>query len=480
MLILCGLGWLADNMWLQCVAVILPRVQQHFQVPNSMIGLLSSSIFLGMMVGSLFWGFFSDTNGRQSAFNWTLAVAAFFGILSSMAPDFSSLCICLLLLGFGVGGNMPVDGALFLEFIPRESQHLLTFLSVFFSFGAVLSSLLAWLILPQNSCPDIISPSQLLEVAVCNVEIENNGWRYLLLSLGLLNLLMVVARVVIFQLPESPKFLMSQNRPEDVVVVLRRIVRINGSQLSVSLGDIQVPSPSDYGSSSPEFIPEDLSIDTSADSPKPLSWNECLRRVVPLFRPHYLKTTVLVWMVWTFTSLAYTMFNVFLPKYLEMKNGSDSTKVPTSSSEVYGSYLIYSLCGIPGSMIGSYLVETVLGRKGSMALSSVGSALALLGFAKANSSATITFSSGIFSFLITILYAILYAYTPEVFDAKVRGTACGIASALGRIAGMIAPLVTGGLLSVSLSLPNYLSAAMFLLVGACSILLPIETKGRAN
>lgn len=68
-----------------------------------------------------------------------------------------------------------------------------------------------------------------------------------------------------------------------------------------------------------------------------------------------------------------------------------------------------------------------------MSLSAVGSALALLGFAKASSPVTITITSGVFSFLITILYAILYAYTPEVFDAKVRGTACGIASALGRM-----------------------------------------------
>ncbi|KAJ2877566.1 hypothetical protein FB639_003699, partial [Coemansia asiatica] len=52
-LALCGLGWLADNMWMQCVACILPRVQQHFGVSNSRIGLMSSSMFLGLMCGAL-------------------------------------------------------------------------------------------------------------------------------------------------------------------------------------------------------------------------------------------------------------------------------------------------------------------------------------------------------------------------------------------------------------------------------------------
>jgi hypothetical protein len=48
--VLAGCGWLADNMWLQGVAVILPRVQVHFQVSDRWIGLLSTSIFAGMMV----------------------------------------------------------------------------------------------------------------------------------------------------------------------------------------------------------------------------------------------------------------------------------------------------------------------------------------------------------------------------------------------------------------------------------------------
>ncbi|KAI0243810.1 hypothetical protein L0F63_007406 [Massospora cicadina] len=144
------------------------------------------------------------------------------------------------------------------------------------------------------------------------------------------------------------------------------------------------------------------------------------------------------------------MFNVFLPKqFRDGGNGIGGVQAPASAGEIYANYLIYSLCGIPKS-IGSYLVETALGRKGSMASSAVGASLSLLGFANASSTGVITSAtSGAFSFLITIVYAVLYAYTPEVFDTKVRGTASGVASALGRIAGVVAPLVTGGLLSVS-------------------------------
>lgn len=52
LLVLCGLGWMADNATLQLIAVILPRVQEHWQVGDRWIGLLSTSLFAGMMASS--------------------------------------------------------------------------------------------------------------------------------------------------------------------------------------------------------------------------------------------------------------------------------------------------------------------------------------------------------------------------------------------------------------------------------------------
>ena len=56
LLILSGFGYLADNMWLQGIAIVLPRVQDEWNVHDRWIGLLSSSTFAGMMVGALAWG----------------------------------------------------------------------------------------------------------------------------------------------------------------------------------------------------------------------------------------------------------------------------------------------------------------------------------------------------------------------------------------------------------------------------------------
>ncbi len=73
---------------------------------------------------------------------------------------------------------MPTDGTLLLEHMPKGKQYLVTALSVFFSFGAVLSAIVALLIVPHHSCP----PAPV----GCNVDIENRGWKYLLITLGLI------------------------------------------------------------------------------------------------------------------------------------------------------------------------------------------------------------------------------------------------------------------------------------------------------
>ncbi|EEB87649.1 hypothetical protein MPER_14939, partial [Moniliophthora perniciosa FA553] len=73
---------------------------------------------------------------------------------------------------------MPTDGTLLLEHMPDGKQYLVTALSVFFSFGAVLSAVVALLVVPQNSCPTD-------STIVCDVSTQNQGWKYLLAALGI-------------------------------------------------------------------------------------------------------------------------------------------------------------------------------------------------------------------------------------------------------------------------------------------------------
>ncbi|CAG8805786.1 25823_t:CDS:2, partial [Dentiscutata erythropus] len=340
-----------------------------------------------------------------------------------------------------VGGNMPVDGALFLEFIPKSHQYLLTTLSVFFSFGAVITSIVAYLVLPQYSCVKSFNDN-------CNVNEHNNGWRYVLGILGTLTFIMFICRILFFRLQESPKFLNSQDKTHDAVTVLRKIAKINGNPIDIKESDIQSATVNNKesdiqsatinsaNSNHTESFPNDTPQPQVRFFSDPIQWFLLkLHPIKPLFSRKWIKTTILVFCIWILVAFAYIMFNVFLPTYLESLGLSNDENIDgiTLIREVLGDYVIYSVCGIPGSILASYLIETRLGRKGSMALATFGTSLAVILFSTVRSRTAEVVSSAIVSLLATLNYAVIYGYTPEVFEVKLRGTACGISAALSRV-----------------------------------------------
>ena len=89
------------------------------------------------MVGAAGWGVASDIVGRRWAFNLTLLVAGVFGAAAGGARGFAALAGAVAAWSVGVGGNLPVDSAVFLEFLPGSHQYLLTVMSVWWSLGQI-------------------------------------------------------------------------------------------------------------------------------------------------------------------------------------------------------------------------------------------------------------------------------------------------------------------------------------------------------
>jgi len=176
---------------------------------------------------------------------------------------------------------------------------------------------------------------------------------------------------------------------------------------------------------------------------------------------------LLVWSAWFGMALAFTMFNVFLPKLLE----SSGTK---SIEDSLWDVLIFTLGGCPGALVGAKLILTPLGRRWSLAGSTILTAAfcSLFIFAQNADSSWATRISAIgIGLASTTMWAVLYGWTPEIFATKVRGTACGIASALSRIGGIIAPMLGAALLLISRAAPVYASMVAFLFSAGCVLLL---------
>ena len=83
---------------------------------------------------------------------------------------------------------MPTDQTLALETLPRSDRHLLTSLSIFFSFGSVVAAVAAILIIPSRSCipPAATQSTMLNNLVECDVQKDNNGWKDLLFVLAII------------------------------------------------------------------------------------------------------------------------------------------------------------------------------------------------------------------------------------------------------------------------------------------------------
>lgn len=439
----------------------LPSLSEEFGVSEKQVRYTTSSLYIGLSIGSALWGLGADIMGRRIAFNLTLLITSIFGTLAASASSWPAVCVLFGVMGTGVGGNLPVDGALFLEFLPDASSSLLTLLSVWWPVGQLMSSLFAWYFITNWPA--------------------DRGWRLFVAAIGIVTFVMFLVRFALFHLFESPKYLLSQGRQAEAVAVVHGIAYRNNKKTWLT----------------EEVLDAVVDADDTERAPARVSASGVLRQnlssfslshIQPLFQTRKLGlATALIWFCWASIGMGYPLFNAFLPQYLS--HGSDggggggASATPTTPAETYREYAIISLAGVPGSLLAAYLVDhksPFLGRKGTLAISTFASAVFLYLFAalgRAGAGAQLFFTS-VEAFCQNIMYGVLYAFTPEIFPAPVRGAATGVASFLNRVTGLLAPILAANIPGDGSTAPVYLSAALILAAFAAMVLIPIETRGR--
>lgn len=361
--VLCGFGWLADNMWLQTVALTLPSLTLEFGPSETNVRYTTCATFIGLCIGASFWGTASDVIGRRLAFNATLFLAGVFGLGVGGGPSWIGTCALYSSLGIGIGGNLPVDGALFLEFIPTASQGLLTLLSVWWPVGQLVSSLVAWGFLSKYKCESTLTSCKIAPPGQeCCSKDMNMGWRYLNITMGAITFLMFVCRFFLFHLFESPKFLLSRGRQAEAVATVRGIAYMNKKKTWLTEDILNA-----IGGHPDVVTDEKLS---TAEIVKRQLNKFSTQRVKPLFGYKKLGiNTALVWFCWFTIGMGYPLFNAFLPQYLA---NTQEGSAPTPNNIVYRNYAITSIVGVPGSIIAAYTVDIKwLGRKGTIAIATL-------------------------------------------------------------------------------------------------------------
>ncbi|KAM5359825.1 hypothetical protein ACJZ2D_014167 [Fusarium nematophilum] len=427
---LCGFGYMLDLLWAQAFSLVLSPLQQELGFGNDESGNISTSLNAGLTAGAFVWGFLADIIGtagasksgaasnqlgRRWAFNLTCLISSVFGLCLGASNNYTTFLVLTAFVGVGVGGNIPMDTTITLEFIPQNKRLLLACLSIFQPIGVVICSAIAFGLIPIYSCsPDFSEPNPLPSCSnvepgtSCCSRSSNMGWRYLLFTLGAITLFIFFLRFFVFKFRETPKFLISRGRDAEAIQTLQHMAMINKTQCRLTMEILESPD-SEKGS-----VSSDMSTTPAlSGDPKRLdtTWAEKAWRKLSCYKMLFNGFQM---------TQALTEPGFYLPRILALKNGSESV----SLASTYAAYIYTYAPGIVGVLLGAVMYRIpAIGRKWTMVLSA-----ALMG------TSILLFSTSMFN-------AVLYGWTPEALPAPVRGTVCGLASFWGRLFGIVSPLI---------------------------------------
>ncbi|KAI0647859.1 MFS general substrate transporter [Trametes meyenii] len=457
-----GFGWYSDNLWPIVISLILDPVVTEFRTQAPYLKVAQG---IGLLVGATFWGVAADVWGRKWCFNLTLLITAIFATAAGASSNYIALCSLVAAWNVGVGGNLPVDSAVFLEFIPASHQYLLTILSIWWAIGQLVGSLIGWPFLVKFSCASADDCPRS----------SNQGWRYFLYTNGAIMMVLFALRFFFFDMHESPKFLMGRGRDAEAVAVVHEVARYNGRESNLTLAMLEEVD---------RRFSEDPSsgaraLDTSARA-------ALLRSLRTLGRQHMkglfgtrrlaYSTTLLI-IVWCLIGLAFPLYYGFVTFFFASRGADFGDGSPYIT---YRNQVILSVIGVPGALLAGWMVELpYVGRKGTLAISTVITGVFLFASTTARTSnALLGWNCG-FTFTSNIMYGVLYAVTPELFPAKDRGTGNALVGSANRVFGIIAPIIAL-YTDLTTSVPIWIAGALFIVAGMVSFLLPFEPRGKAS
>ena len=267
--------------------------------------------------------------------------------------------------------------------------------------------------------------------------IPNYGWHiaFLLGGLPALYVFMILKKV-----PESVPYLINRGRIAEAHALVQKLERQCGVEV---IEQIEVKAVSDKQSVSFRQL-----------------WSGPLAR-----------RSLMLWLIWF--GIVYSYYGIFtwLPSLL-VKQGY-------SIVQSFEYVLIMILAQLPGYVVAAWLVEK-LGRKPTLAGFIALCAMAAYFFGQANSVNMIMFWGCLMSFFNLGAWGVLYTYTPEQYPTNIRAFGSGWASAIGRMGGIVAPLVVTHMMVMNNGFSHIfiMFTVVLLSVALVIVLLGEETQGK--
>ncbi|MFM1137885.1 sugar porter family MFS transporter [Yersinia enterocolitica] len=177
-------------------------LKENMALTPTTVGLVMSVLLVGAAIGSILGGKLADFFGRRKYLLYLSFVFFIGALLCALSPNITCLLIARFLLGYAVGGASVTAPTFISEVAPTEMRGKLTGLN---EVAIVFGQLAAFAV---NAVIGIVW-GHLPEV-----------WRYMLLVQIIPAICLLVG---MWRSPESPRWLVSKNRREEALAILKQI-----------------------------------------------------------------------------------------------------------------------------------------------------------------------------------------------------------------------------------------------------------------
>lgn len=343
---------------------------------------MPTSAFSGMFVGTLLFGRFADKYGRRTIYFFNLVIFGLGGILAALMSNYILIALFMFILGTGMGAEIPLGDTYISEMMPGESR------------GSKLALVYT---LAITSAP--AGAFMLLEFTTWNL---NLGWRVVLvlISVGAL-----IFQVVRWKIPESPRWLESQNRLSEADKLTERIE-------NDVMNDRKINS-----------LP-DVKRNTRVTSGKP--------KMSELFSPALRRNTLMVLIFQYAQSGVFFGFVALVPTFLVIKGISLITTI-------YFTMLIY-LGFVLGSVANIFYIDKIERKYGVVGSIITAGVFGIL-FAATSNLVLIVVFGFLTAFALWNMSNFFHQYQAEIFPTKLRGTGTGLGQSINAVASATVPLM---------------------------------------
>ncbi|XP_056271623.1 synaptic vesicle glycoprotein 2C [Pseudoliparis swirei] len=471
LLVVCGWANASDAVEILCVSFLLPTARCDLLLSSSDMGLLTSSIFLGMMVGGYTWGYLADQRGRRRVLVVSLAVNGVFGGLASVAPWFWLFLLLRFISGVGVGGSIPVVFSYFSEFMPRLRRGaMISALAAFWMAGNILAAGLAWLVIPSNwahfSVGTLDFQSWRLFVALCSVPSLSSALLFRLF------------------MPESPKFLMETGREKEAIHVFQVMFKLNTWGKGKNLPEFGLCT-----SSKQRGGPEETRTHGGSRRERlACGLRKVLMPMKQMFTGSLRSRSVALLLVFYCISFGYYGLWMWFPALFErMESGGGSPCANTTATitsptlhnhscypvktAVYMEGFIIAASNLPGNIFTIFMVDR-LGGKALLSCSLLVSSLSVFLIYVVRTKVQSLVLCCVFSGVSVVTWNTLNVLGTELYPTQLRSSALGFFTSVARVAAIMGNVAFGGLVDTNCAVPVLLVSALLLIGGLVALVLP--------